>query len=331
MVKGVAYQPFRSSKDPDPSTPPSVSTKFRAVFRPILDPPRIPATFHPLLDPTPSPISTFHPLPAPTPPRVRSRFHPIPDPTSPPAVPPKPPSRRRSLSNRARQLLEKICSGDDAAGQRSVDDIGSSMRGIWSRSGSSSPDTRNHDHRTRDGDTIFSPVSADASWEYGEKRVNTVWGFGRDKVQISDIPVSSKEDLNGGLLLQDNARGRSRRRDATYSSPAPPAPHPEPGFRPSLIPKSPVSPEPPTGKPLEATAGKVLRKPQPWNRRPKILFCNKDEPYYGFVNSSPHPVDYRGKKYPTTEHLFQSFKVGGGIRWQRCSSSLNLSALAVLT
>jgi len=42
--------------------------------------------------------------------------------------------------------------------------------------------------------------------------------------------------------------------------------------------------------------------------RRKIFFYHKHQPYYGFTNFSPHPVIYRGKVYPTSEHLFQSFK-----------------------
>ncbi len=44
-------------------------------------------------------------------------------------------------------------------------------------------------------------------------------------------------------------------------------------------------------------------------RRPKILFYHKYEPHYGFTNFSAYPVMYEGRKYPTSEHLFQSFKV----------------------
>ena len=44
-------------------------------------------------------------------------------------------------------------------------------------------------------------------------------------------------------------------------------------------------------------------------RRPRILFYHKNAPYYGFTNFSDHPVIYHGKEYPTSEHLFQSFKV----------------------
>ncbi|TCD61865.1 hypothetical protein EIP91_007814 [Steccherinum ochraceum] len=40
----------------------------------------------------------------------------------------------------------------------------------------------------------------------------------------------------------------------------------------------------------------------------RIYFYHKGEPYYGFTNFSPHAVLYNGKQYPTSEHLFQSFK-----------------------
>ena len=43
--------------------------------------------------------------------------------------------------------------------------------------------------------------------------------------------------------------------------------------------------------------------------RPRVFFYNRNEPYYGFTNFSSHPVKYDGKMYPTSEHLFQSFKV----------------------
>ncbi|KAE9394009.1 DUF1768-domain-containing protein [Gymnopus androsaceus JB14] len=43
-------------------------------------------------------------------------------------------------------------------------------------------------------------------------------------------------------------------------------------------------------------------------RTPRILFYHKDNSYYGFTNFSAHSVHYDGKRYPTSEHLFQSFK-----------------------
>ncbi|EIM85392.1 DUF1768-domain-containing protein [Stereum hirsutum FP-91666 SS1] len=39
-----------------------------------------------------------------------------------------------------------------------------------------------------------------------------------------------------------------------------------------------------------------------------ILFYHRHEPHYGFTNFSDHPVTYKKKVYPTSEHLFQSFK-----------------------
>jgi len=42
-----------------------------------------------------------------------------------------------------------------------------------------------------------------------------------------------------------------------------------------------------------------------------ILFYDKDAPHYGFTNFSSHEVEYQNKIYPTSEHLFQSFKFLG--------------------
>jgi len=42
--------------------------------------------------------------------------------------------------------------------------------------------------------------------------------------------------------------------------------------------------------------------------RTRICFYNFDEPHYGFTTFSSHPVTYKGKVYPTSQHLFQSFK-----------------------
>jgi len=40
----------------------------------------------------------------------------------------------------------------------------------------------------------------------------------------------------------------------------------------------------------------------------RIYFYRREDPYYGFTNFSPHPVEHNGRVYPTSEHLFQSFK-----------------------
>ena len=49
----------------------------------------------------------------------------------------------------------------------------------------------------------------------------------------------------------------------------------------------------------------------PLQGRRDVLFYHKHKhgPYHGFANSSLHPVIYKGKKYPTSVHLYQSFKV----------------------
>ncbi|GJE86572.1 NADAR family protein [Phanerochaete sordida] len=39
-----------------------------------------------------------------------------------------------------------------------------------------------------------------------------------------------------------------------------------------------------------------------------VLFYEKDKPYYEFTNFAPYPVEFQGKIYPTSEHLFQASK-----------------------
>lgn len=64
--------------------------------------------------------------------------------------------------------------------------------------------------------------------------------------------------------------------------------------------------KPPTTGPV-----KGFRREESRGRGPPsvIMFYEKDQPYYGFTNFSPHPVVYQNKKYPTSEHLFQAMKV----------------------
>ncbi|KAL1724538.1 hypothetical protein EV715DRAFT_269037 [Schizophyllum commune] len=40
----------------------------------------------------------------------------------------------------------------------------------------------------------------------------------------------------------------------------------------------------------------------------RIYFYDKHAPHYSFTNFSPHSVRYKGKRYPTSEHLYQAFK-----------------------
>ncbi|KAG1743478.1 DUF1768-domain-containing protein [Suillus lakei] len=60
--------------------------------------------------------------------------------------------------------------------------------------------------------------------------------------------------------------------------------------------------------PLTAPPEPVGSSVAPFQKRKRILFYSKHEPYYEFTNFSPHDVLYAGKRYPTSEHLFQSFK-----------------------
>lgn len=74
---------------------------------------------------------------------------------------------------------------------------------------------------------------------------------------------------------------------------------------------------PPPPRPHSASPGGSAAKSQKQDQPkqtlvqpPKrILFYHANDPYYGFTNFSPDPVEYRGKCYPTSEHLFQSLKV----------------------
>lgn len=45
------------------------------------------------------------------------------------------------------------------------------------------------------------------------------------------------------------------------------------------------------------------------SKTPPVLFYDKNDPFYEFTNFSSHDVIYKGKKYPTSEHLFQALKV----------------------
>lgn len=61
-----------------------------------------------------------------------------------------------------------------------------------------------------------------------------------------------------------------------------------------------------------------------------ILFYHRHEPHFGFTNFSDHPVEYHGRVYPTSEHLFQSFKVRFSHRLTLTASAICLSRWSVL-
>ncbi|KAJ6587929.1 hypothetical protein B0H19DRAFT_1012743 [Mycena capillaripes] len=60
-----------------------------------------------------------------------------------------------------------------------------------------------------------------------------------------------------------------------------------------------------------AVQGAVLRSfyPQPAEIRQRITFYPRQkQQYHGFSNYAPHSVTYNGRRYPTSEHLYQAFK-----------------------
>ena len=188
------------------------------------------------------------------------------------------------------------------------------------RSSYAPPDNRHHHptgHRLghwppRDGQTGLTPVSANGSRAWAQL-VNMWQSSGRAEVQIqAQVQIRSQWVAHGGQLRggrgqgEGDNRGRGRRNRDTEHSTHTPAPAPRRMFTPPVV-------DSPSIVPRVITSGgtgwrNVLRKNS--RGRPKILFYNKNEPYYGFTNFSPHPVMYNGKRYPTSEHLFQSFKVG---------------------
>jgi hypothetical protein len=60
---------------------------------------------------------------------------------------------------------------------------------------------------------------------------------------------------------------------------------------------------------LDSSPSQTSTNLSPGSPRHRILFYHKHDPHYGFTNFSAHPVVFQGKTYPTSEHLFQSFKV----------------------
>ncbi|KAI0060208.1 DUF1768-domain-containing protein [Artomyces pyxidatus] len=50
------------------------------------------------------------------------------------------------------------------------------------------------------------------------------------------------------------------------------------------------------------------RPPDRKSDRYPVYFYERGEPYFEFTNFSDHPVVYKQKRYPTSEHLYQAFK-----------------------
>ncbi|KAH7925822.1 DUF1768-domain-containing protein [Leucogyrophana mollusca] len=87
-----------------------------------------------------------------------------------------------------------------------------------------------------------------------------------------------------------------------------------PSHGPSLKPPQGPAPGPAGGDPyyppLTAPTTPVGVSAAPFHSggRDRVLFYDKDKPFYEFTNFSPHDVVHDQKRYPTSEHLFQSFK-----------------------
>ena len=244
-----------------------------------------------------------------------------------PADPQNSPKRlahRESISRHEPRLLVRKNTGDKGPERIDVD----RERRSRNRSSSIPPDTRHHhpaDHHhrpTQDGQIGFAHVSANESWAWGQRWVNTWWRPGHPQVQVqAQVQVRGQWAVRGGPELREGQGQResdNRARGRRSSDAKHPTPTPAPASRRVSTP-SPAD-SPPVIPGITTAGGMGLRnllRKRPRNRR-KILFYNKDEPHYGFTNFSPHSVMYHGKRYPTSEHLFQSFKVGGMIL--RCSS-----------
>ena len=91
--------------------------------------------------------------------------------------------------------------------------------------------------------------------------------------------------------------------DSSYQTPASEMPPAKP-TRPESYPSTPTKLRKPPPPPPAVSRGFLGAQ-----ARRKIYFYHRKDPHYGFTNFSPHPIIYKGKEYPTSEHLFQSFKV----------------------
>ena len=109
----------------------------------------------------------------------------------------------------------------------------------------------------------------------------------------SESPVPSPEEQSPFDEPQSAPAAATVYRLSSYSTTSLSSPRESPSRQPMKLRKSPPSPS----KPIVPQAPQV------------IYFYNREDPHYGFTNFSPHEVWYDGKRYPTSEHLFQSMKV----------------------
>jgi diaminohydroxyphosphoribosylaminopyrimidine deaminase/5-amino-6-(5-phosphoribosylamino)uracil reductase len=140
-------------------------------------------------------------------------------------------------------------------------------------------------------------VSSDVHPSQWEHRLDQIFSLAEESGAMSqtDAPFTGSISTEGQVLVTEESanmgvpEGRTQSRSTSYRSR-------RSEFMPGL------------------TSGTHTDSPRRSSPRtmvpPRILFYHKHDPHYGFTNFSEHPVTYKGKRYPTSEHLFQSFKVG---------------------
>ncbi|KAG8213140.1 hypothetical protein J3R82DRAFT_11546 [Butyriboletus roseoflavus] len=112
----------------------------------------------------------------------------------------------------------------------------------------------------------------------------------------------------GGPTTPQSASGRQKQRPVTqYYTPSNTYPKlPSPSASTS---DSTESDYPPLTAPVAPFGASIA--PFRTSKTVSILFYDKNDPFYEFTNFSPHEVIYKGKRYPTSEHLFQALKFLG--------------------
>ncbi|EIM82324.1 DUF1768-domain-containing protein [Stereum hirsutum FP-91666 SS1] len=99
----------------------------------------------------------------------------------------------------------------------------------------------------------------------------------------------------------------TQHRDANYS-------HHHTPITPTSAPPAPAHVFVYSNETAPASAGRVFFEPEDTTidhnelKRLPILFYHRTEPHFGFTNFSAHLVEYDGRVYPTSEHLFQALK-----------------------
>ncbi|KAF8972245.1 hypothetical protein BDZ97DRAFT_1901350 [Flammula alnicola] len=149
--------------------------------------------------------------------------------------------------------------------------------------------------------TIYVASDVDPS-QWDTHSLNTIFTLAEapetDREMLSEQPIRRTQSyVDTQLIITEDASDRSDEsrvnspRISVYRSRRPPG-----------VKSAGAPPTPPPDMPRRVSAT------QPAPTRQRVLFYHKQDPHYGFTNFSPHPVIYNGKKYPTSEHLFQSFK-----------------------